>query len=67
VFVDLLRSVAGVEVAGDAFVLEDNGPGNGGGVGREKSAARGKGKRLHISHDTLEDVAAARLETVRFS
>ena len=61
VFVDLLRTVARVEVAGDAFVLEDDSPGNSGGVGREKSPAWGKGKRLHISHDTLEDVAAARL------
>ena len=59
VFVNLLRTVAGVKVAGDAFVLEDNGPGNSGGVRREKSAAWSKGKRLHISHDTLEYVAAA--------
>ncbi len=65
VFMDLLRTVAGVKVAGNAFVLKDNSPGNCGGVGGEKSAAWGKGKRLHISHDTLEDVAAARLETVR--
>ena len=66
VFVDLLRAVAGIEVAGDAFVLKDHGPGNSGGVGGEKSAAWGEGKRLHISHDTLEDVAAARLSTGRF-
>ena len=52
VLVYLLRAVAGVEVAGDALVLEDDGPGNGGGVGGEKGAAWGEGKRLHISHDT---------------
>jgi hypothetical protein len=66
VFVDLLRTVAGVEVAGDAFVLEDDSPRNNGRVRREKSAAWGKGKRLHISHDTLEDVSAARLQTAQF-
>ena len=32
VVVDFLRAVAGVEVAGDTFVFEDDGPWNGGGV-----------------------------------
>ena len=49
--VDLLRAVAGVEVAGDALVLEDDGPRErtDGGVGGEKGAAGGEGKRLHTS------------------
>ena len=53
--VDLLRAVAGVEVAGDAFVLEDDGPGDDGGVDGKKGAAGGEGKRLHISHDTIDE------------
>jgi hypothetical protein len=54
VFVLLLGTVAGVEVAGDAFIFEDDGPGNGSGVGREKGSAGSKGERLHISHDTIK-------------
>src|SRR5271154_6990755 len=66
VFVFLLRAVARVKVASDAFVLEDNSPWDGGGVGGEKRAAWDEGKRLHISHDTLEVAAAAHLRQCTF-
>ena len=49
VLVLLLGAVAGVEVGGEAFVLENDGPGNSGGVGGEKGSAGDEGKRLHIS------------------
>jgi hypothetical protein len=47
VLVRLLGAVAGVEVAGGAFVLEDGGPGRGGGVGGEEGAAGSEGERVH--------------------
>jgi hypothetical protein len=47
-------AVAGVEVAGDALVLEDYGPWDDGGVDGEEGATGGEGERLHISHDTIE-------------
>jgi len=50
-----LRAVAGVEVAGDAFILKDNGPRDDGGIDGKKGATGGKGKRLHISHDTIDE------------
>jgi len=40
-------AVAGVEVAGRAFVFKDGGPGDGGGVGREEGAAGGEGEGVH--------------------
>jgi hypothetical protein len=47
VFLGLAGAVAGVEVAGGTFVLEDGGPGDGGGVGGEEGAARGEGEGIH--------------------
>ena len=42
-----LGAVAGVEVAGDAFVFKDDSPGNSGGIDGEEGAAGVEGKRLH--------------------
>ena len=47
VLLRLLGAVAGVEVAGGAFVLEDGCPGRGGGVGGEEGAAGSEGERVH--------------------
>lgn len=47
VLLGLLGAVAGVEVAGVAFIFKDSGPGNGGRVGGEKGAAGGEGERVH--------------------
>src|SRR6185312_10015630 len=54
VLVLLLRAVAGIEVAGYALVLEDDGPGNGGRIAGKEGIAGRKGERLHISHDTIK-------------
>jgi hypothetical protein len=62
VFVNLLRTVTCVKVTGNALIFEDDCPRNSGGIGRQKSAAWSKGKRLHISHDTLEDAAVTGLQ-----
>jgi hypothetical protein len=47
VFLRLLGAIAGVEIAGGAFVLKDGGPGDGCGVGGEKGAAGLEGERIH--------------------
>src|SRR5579871_2741589 len=49
VLVLLLRAVAGVEVGGDALVLEDYSPGDGRGVDGEKGEPGRERERLHIS------------------
>ena len=47
VVVGLLGAVAGVEIAGGPFVLEDRGPGDGGGVRGEEGEAGSEGEGVH--------------------